>query len=104
MVEDIVPTRRAIIFARLTALLQTLVIGPISVISTIVSLLTCCLCIPCVISNRSEFNFVQFFQNCVVGWGFFWLFLLFFFPLAVIGGVLFLTILLLISPCYIYQK
>jgi hypothetical protein len=104
MVEDIVPTRNAIWFARLTAVLQTLIIGPLSLASTIVSLFSCCLCIPCIVNTQSDFSFAQFFQNCIVGWGFFWLFLLFFFPLAVIGGIIFLLFLLIISPCYIYQK
>lgn len=104
MVEDIIPSRRSIIIARLTAFLQTIIIGPLSLVSSILSIITCAPCIPCMISDRSEFKFSQFFENCVVGWGFFWLLLLFFFPLAVMGGILFLIFILIVSPCYIYKK
>mmetsp|Transcript_5260 Transcript_5260/g.9987 ORF Transcript_5260/g.9987 Transcript_5260/m.9987 type:complete len:680 (-) Transcript_5260:1800-3839(-) len=49
MVEDIEPTRSSIIFARVTAIAQTLVLGPISLASTIVSFI---ICFPCVYSHH----------------------------------------------------
>lgn len=104
MVEDIEPSTHSIIFARVTAFLQTIITGPLSVISAFLSIILCAPCIPCIITDRSEFRLSQFFENCVVGWGFFWLCFLLFFPLAIIGGIFFLIFLLIISPCYIYDK
>ena len=51
MVEDVVPSRSSIIFARVTALAQTLVLGPISLVSTLISFI---LCFPCIYIHHTS--------------------------------------------------
>ena len=50
MAEEIVPTRSSILFARATAVAQTVLLGPISVASTLVSFI---LCFPCLYSYHT---------------------------------------------------
>jgi hypothetical protein len=104
MVEAVSPSLSTIVFARTTACLQTVFIGPLSVISTMVSTLLCCMCIPCFIKDRKKMTAVKFFESCVSGWGFFWLFLIVFVPILIVSGALAVLIALLISPCYIYNR
>ena len=58
MAEEVVPTRRSIIYARVTALLQTIIFGPLCLVSALLSFMFCFPCIYCYTTDQ-ESNAVQ---------------------------------------------
>ena len=107
MNESIEPTTCARIFARVLSLVQLIVLGPLTLLSTLTSSLLCCSCIVVKLQMQRPLSlaYVQtFFGNCMSSWGIFWMFLLCFVPLAIVGGSVFVTAAFVAGvisyPCY----
>lgn len=106
MNEATEPTRCARVCARLLGIVQIVLLGPITLVSTITSSLLCCSCI--VLKLQMEpvtVSAVQtYFSNCMSSWGIFWMIVLFFLPLALVGGCLVVALgfaaIVISYPCY----
>lgn len=68
-------------------------IGPLTVLSTIISSILCCSCLIMKINfkNKNYDEIIEklqgFFSNCMSSWGLFWMVILFFLPLFIILAI-----------------
>jgi ABC-type multidrug transport system permease subunit len=102
------PTACARILARLLGIVQIIVLGPITLASTLTSSLLCCSCI--VLKLRAGESGItwpatqQLLSTCMSSWGIFWMALLFFIPLMIaLGGAAGAVIaagMIVTYPCY----
>lgn len=107
MNEAVEPTRRARICAGLLSAVQFIVLGPLTLASTLASTLLCFSCI--CIQVKKEYpsfkaGFSTIFSTCMSSWGVFWMIVLVIIPLGLAaGGVAlgaFLAVGAVIYPCY----
>lgn len=87
MNEEVNPSTTTLLIAKLSAFFQCLVFGPISAISSVLSLLmcSCCLLHPQVRSYLNEDGgFARVAAGCMTGWGVTWMLLLAGLPTALI--------------------
>lgn len=108
MNEAIEPSCTSRFFARLLALGQLIVLGPLTLLSTILSSTLCCCCI--YMKYKSDGRamdstvFQEMFSTCMSSWGIFWMFLLFVLPLGIalgtLAGSLVVAVVVMIYPCY----
>mmetsp|Transcript_2255 Transcript_2255/g.3463 ORF Transcript_2255/g.3463 Transcript_2255/m.3463 type:complete len:579 (+) Transcript_2255:144-1880(+) len=107
MVDAVEPSTSVYICARLLAILQLLTVGPLSIVSSIVSFLLCLPCVACSLADpetRRRTRIREHAGYCITVWGFFWIFLLLVFPICLGLGTLVLVFVLIVSPCYIFHR
>lgn len=106
MNEATEPSTCSRVCARLLGIVQIIVLGPITLASTITSSLLCCSCIVLKLQMQPiTVAAVQtYFSTCMSSWGIFWMIVLFFLPLALGGGAvaigLMFAVLVITYPCY----
>jgi len=108
MNESIEPSFGARCLARGLALGQLIVLGPLTLISTILSSTLCCCCIYLKYkTDNRPMNCAalhETFSTCMSSWGLVWMFLLFVLPLAVAfgsaAGSIAIAVGIIVYPCY----
>jgi hypothetical protein len=86
MNDAIQPSRYSIWSARILTVFEILILGPVTLVSTLASLILCSCCLPhyFFVEDQSEGNcstkFQRLVSNCLSGWGMFWIAVLFFLP------------------------
>jgi hypothetical protein len=108
MNEAIEPSFCARFLARLLAIGQLLVLGPITFASTLLSSFLCCCCIYVKLrSDKKDINcsvIQETFNVCMSSWGIIWMILLFVLPIglalgSVVGSIAF-ALVVISYPCY----
>jgi E3 ubiquitin-protein ligase RNF144 len=106
MNNDLEPSQEARWLARFTTVIQIIIFGPITLVSTIVSMLFCPCCLVAMvddISTAHSCSYAQFcdiFTNCLTGWGLFYMIVLVFIPVALMCGGLVVSTLIMLCPFY----
>jgi hypothetical protein len=109
MNEAIEPSLLARICARLLAIIQIIILGPITLASTIASTILCFSCICLRLKQdypKSSFltGFLRTFSNCMSSWGMFWMIIIIFLPIGLaFGGIaasVIIIVCLITYPCY----
>ncbi len=99
MSEAVDPSAGTIAWARTTACLQCIAVGPLALCSTIAGLACCVCCIPKLVDGPVSVESVKrLFFSCLSGWGFFYLTLFVIIPLVILVAVLFVTIYIACFP------
>jgi hypothetical protein len=111
MNEAAEPSAFARVWARLLVAMQLVVLGPLTVASTLLSSLLCCCCISLHLKYRgppgptdSKTPIVSFFGNCMSGWGMFWMGVLFFLPLLLVVAAGVVAALFVYYPVYVCER
>jgi hypothetical protein len=98
------PSPVARLLARALAVAELVVLGPLSAVSTLASLVACCCCVPSLTAQHPERRIVpwsaRFFSligHCMSGWGMIWLGILFIVPFVVLTTLVFLVFRILYS-------
>ncbi len=104
MSEEIEPSRLQLAWARLTGLLQAVLIGPLALVSTLLSVIVCAPCLPCYVQDVKTCNPRTYLQNCVTGWGFAWLAVLFLLPASIVTLAVLLAINVVLYPVYAFKR
>jgi ABC-type multidrug transport system permease subunit len=108
MNDDEVPSSCARIGARALGIVQLILLGPLTVASTLTSSLLCCGCIVLKFSTDEKGFTWQglqtYFSTCMSSWGIFWMIMLFFLPLALAAGCFVVAVgaaaVAITYPCY----
>lgn len=111
MNEDINPSWRTRLYARTLSILEIVILGPITVVATVSTYVSCCCFVPSALaaqgtpeSTLSE-KFALLTSNCFSLWGMIFIFLLFLLPVVVIvvciGAILGVLLLCILLPIYI---
>jgi hypothetical protein len=107
MNEAVEPSRRARVLARLLSLAQLVLLGPLTLASTLASALLCFGCI-CLVAKQNysslRAGFQSVFGALMSSWGIFWMVVVVFLPLLLCAGGLALAVVLAVGavvyPCY----
>jgi ABC-type multidrug transport system permease subunit len=112
MNDDEVPSSCARVGARVLGIAQLVLLGPVTIASTLASSLLCCGCI--VLKFTTDANgftwqgLQTFFSSCMSSWGIFWMLMLFFLPLALAAGSFVVAVgaaaVAITYPCYAVQR
>jgi len=96
--------------AALLSCLQIIVLGPLTLASTLTSSLLCCSCIVLKLQMQRPLTaaYVRtFFSTCITSWGAFWMFM-FFIPFVIAGGSVAAAVVLVFVvvsyPCYAVHR
>jgi hypothetical protein len=120
MNESNAPSIGVRICARLLAILQLIIFGPLTICSTVVCSFLCCCCITFKIQLDIDekkrfgslkpqeksycFQWRQIMSNCMSAWGVFWMLVLLALPLGVSAGAIVLSLVItaavICCPCY----
>ena len=115
MDNNVEPTRASIICARISTILQLIVFGPITFITSVIALCLCCCCIkhlwvppvdtrPNAPPSTCYTRLVEVFSGCLTGWGMVYMFLLVGIPICVLGGPFFLVTFLFLCMAYAIKR
>jgi len=92
------PSAFARLLARALAVVEIIVLGPLSAVSTLASLVACCCCVPSLTAQHPErrvvpwsARFLSLIGHCMSGWGMIWLGILFIAPCVILTTLVFLV-------------
>lgn len=106
--DAIEPTVARRCCARVLGVLQLIILGPITLASTLASSLLCFSCIYMKLKNDPSVTLLcgrnTMFSNCMSSWGMIWMFLLIILPLAIsLGSIavsIIVSVMIICYPCY----
>lgn len=106
MNHDIEPTLLTRVIARGLAVIQIIFLGPLSLVSTLLSMLLCPCCLPCVSRPQPTMSeqFYDLLANCMSGWGMLYTFIVLILPPAIVGGAGAIVAAILMYPAYAIHR
>ncbi len=102
---DIQPSFCSRVIARVLSLLQIIILGPITLVSTCLSSLICPCILPLLLRSPSELPpgsnvYADLFTSCLSGWGYVYTFLLVLLPLFLVAAGFGLAMVVVVYPAY----
>lgn len=110
--ESVAPSLCIRIVARVVAVIQMIIFGPITIVSVIVSSLLCLPCMFCKLKHDKPPSLRTYIQegagNCLSGWGMFWMVVMTVLPLVLafggaIAGIC-IAVVAALYPCYFVYR
>jgi len=105
MNEEIEPSSAARFMAKALSFIELIVLGPIALLSTMISLILCCCCIPKLLNCQKQqegkrTRCTQLMSHCMSGWGIFWIGILVVLPLSLIILAVMVGVAIISYPFY----
>lgn len=105
MNEEIEPSSTARFMAKALSFIELIILGPIALLSTMISLILCCCCIPKLLNCQKHqegkrTQCTQLMSHCMSGWGIFWIGVLVVLPLSLIILAVMVGVAIILYPFY----